>query len=89
MSLKPGEDIGEETHDDLDQFTRIEQGRGLVQMGSERKSVPQASHACVSSRAARLRPADGVPQRLREPGREAADGPLRALVCRDADRALR
>ncbi|MEM5774633.1 MAG: cupin domain-containing protein [Anaerolineaceae bacterium] len=26
MTLKPGEDIGEETHDDLDQFFRIEEG---------------------------------------------------------------
>ena len=29
MSLKPGEEIGEETHD-LDQFIRIEQGHGKV-----------------------------------------------------------
>jgi mannose-6-phosphate isomerase-like protein (cupin superfamily) len=30
MSLDPGEDIGEETHRDVDQFFRIEQGRGEV-----------------------------------------------------------
>jgi len=29
MSLKPGEDIGEEVHD-LDQFLRIEQGEGMA-----------------------------------------------------------
>lgn len=29
MSLKPGEDIGEETHE-LDQFIRIEEGKGEV-----------------------------------------------------------
>lgn len=46
MSLKPGEDIGEETHPDLDQFTRIEQGRGIVQMGKERKRI-QADSAFV------------------------------------------
>ncbi len=33
MSLKPGEDIGLEMHPNLDQFLRIEQGQGVVQMG--------------------------------------------------------
>ena len=28
MSLKPGEDIGEEVHEDTDQFFRIEEGEG-------------------------------------------------------------
>ena len=46
MSLEPGQDIGEETHDDLDQFTRIEQGRGLVQIGRDRKRI-QAHSAFV------------------------------------------
>jgi mannose-6-phosphate isomerase-like protein (cupin superfamily) len=30
MSLKPGEDIGEEVHDTVDQFFRFEQGEGKV-----------------------------------------------------------
>ena len=30
MSLKPGEEIGEETHDDVDQFFRFEKGEGAV-----------------------------------------------------------
>jgi mannose-6-phosphate isomerase-like protein (cupin superfamily) len=30
MSLSPGEDIGEETHDDVDQFFRFEEGKGMV-----------------------------------------------------------
>ena len=30
MSLGPGEDIGEEVHDDTDQFFRLEEGHGLV-----------------------------------------------------------
>lgn len=34
MSLGPGEDIGLEAHPDLDQFIRIEQGQGRVQLGS-------------------------------------------------------
>lgn len=28
MALKPGEDIGQETHDDVDQFIRVEAGQG-------------------------------------------------------------
>ena len=30
MSLKPGEEIGEETHEDVDQFFRFESGEGKV-----------------------------------------------------------
>lgn len=30
MSLKPGEEIGEETHEDVDQFFRFETGEGKV-----------------------------------------------------------
>lgn len=30
MSLKPGEEIGEEVHDDVDQFFRFEKGEGKV-----------------------------------------------------------
>ncbi|HEX2835318.1 MAG TPA: cupin domain-containing protein [Thermoanaerobaculia bacterium] len=30
MTLKPGEEIGEEVHEDRDQFFRVEQGRGVV-----------------------------------------------------------
>jgi mannose-6-phosphate isomerase-like protein (cupin superfamily) len=30
MSLKPGEDIGEETHKDTDQFFRVDSGKGQV-----------------------------------------------------------
>ena len=38
MSLKPGEDIGEETHR-VDQFIRVEQGRGVVVMGKKRSRI--------------------------------------------------
>jgi len=30
MSIEPGEEIGEETHDDVDQFFRFEEGEGEV-----------------------------------------------------------
>lgn len=34
MSIEVGEDVGLEVHHDIDQFLRIEEGEGLVQMGS-------------------------------------------------------
>lgn len=33
MAIAPGDDIGLEVHEDHDQFLRVEQGRGRVQMG--------------------------------------------------------
>lgn len=36
MSIKPGEDIGLEIHPNTDQFLRIEQGRGIVNMGKSK-----------------------------------------------------
>ncbi|WP_243259192.1 cupin domain-containing protein [Clostridium sp. 'deep sea'] len=33
MSIQPGDDIGIEIHPDVDQFIRIEEGKGLVKMG--------------------------------------------------------
>jgi len=36
MSIPVGEDIGLEMHPDVDQFLRIEEGQGLVQMGDSR-----------------------------------------------------
>ena len=35
MSLKPNEDIGLETHNDTDQFFRVDQGSGKAIIGSE------------------------------------------------------
>jgi mannose-6-phosphate isomerase-like protein (cupin superfamily) len=39
MSLKPGEDIGEEVHTDLDQFFRIEKGKGEVLIDGKRSKI--------------------------------------------------
>ncbi|HYK72265.1 MAG TPA: cupin domain-containing protein, partial [Pseudoneobacillus sp.] len=39
MSLNVGEDIGLEIHPDVDQFLRIEQGRGIVQMGKNKDNL--------------------------------------------------
>jgi len=33
MSIEPGDDIGLEVHEGIDQFLRIEEGTGLCQMG--------------------------------------------------------
>lgn len=35
MSLKPGEDIGEEVHNDIDQFIRVEEGEGKAVLNGE------------------------------------------------------
>jgi mannose-6-phosphate isomerase-like protein (cupin superfamily) len=39
MSIKVGEDIGLEVHPDVDQFLRIEQGQGIVQMGKNKNNL--------------------------------------------------
>ncbi len=39
MSINPGEDIGLETHPNTDQFLRVEEGEGLVQMGDKRERL--------------------------------------------------
>jgi len=39
MSIPPGEDIGKEVHPDHDQFLRIEQGSGRVEMGPTENEV--------------------------------------------------
>jgi len=39
MSIKPGEDIGLEMHPHVDQFLRIEEGKGVVQMGDGPNSL--------------------------------------------------
>ncbi len=39
MSLKPGDEIGEEVHEDRDQFFRIEQGAGEVVIDGVRTKV--------------------------------------------------
>ena len=40
MSLKPGEDIGEEVHPKVDQFFRVEEGKGKVIMDGEETYLP-------------------------------------------------
>ncbi len=39
MSLLPGEDIGEEVHDDTDQFFRVEEGKGEVWINGQANHI--------------------------------------------------
>lgn len=39
MSIEPGEDIGLEVHMDHDQFIRVEEGEGIVQMGDSKDDL--------------------------------------------------
>lgn len=39
MSIPVGEDIGLEIHPDVDQFLRIEEGQGVVQMGDTKENL--------------------------------------------------
>ncbi|MEM5804459.1 MAG: cupin domain-containing protein [Candidatus Aenigmatarchaeota archaeon] len=49
MSLKPGEEIGEEVHDTVDQFFRIEKGEGLVVIDDNKYKVQNGSAVIVPS----------------------------------------
>src|SRR5512145_921772 len=47
MSLRPGEEIGEETHGDVDQFFRMEQGTGEVWIDGVKTTVEDATAIVV------------------------------------------
>jgi mannose-6-phosphate isomerase-like protein (cupin superfamily) len=47
MSLKPGEEIGEETHEDVDQFFRFETGVGKVVIDNIEHRVKDGSGVVV------------------------------------------
>jgi mannose-6-phosphate isomerase-like protein (cupin superfamily) len=49
MCLKPKEDIGEETHDDVDQFFRFEEGVGVVIIDATKHTVKDGSGVIVPS----------------------------------------
>ena len=49
MCLKPGEEIGEETHDDVDQFFRFEEGEGVVVIDGVKNPVKDRSGVVVPS----------------------------------------
>lgn len=41
MSIKPGDEIGWEAHGHLDQFVRLEQGKGRLDLGTGKDSVDE------------------------------------------------
>jgi len=49
MCLKPKEDIGEETHDDVEQFFRFEEGEGVVVIDGVKNIVKDGSGVIVPS----------------------------------------
>jgi mannose-6-phosphate isomerase-like protein (cupin superfamily) len=49
MNLKPGEEIGEEVHEDVDQFFRFEEGEGAVIIDGTRNPVKDGSGVVVPS----------------------------------------
>jgi mannose-6-phosphate isomerase-like protein (cupin superfamily) len=49
MNLKPGEEIGEEVHDDVDQFFRFEEGEGVVVIDGAENPVKDGSGVIVPS----------------------------------------
>lgn len=48
MSINAGEDIGLEVHPSVDQFIRIEQGRGLVRIGNPKDNLGFQKRAASS-----------------------------------------
>ena len=44
MSINAGDQIGLEMHPDVDQFIRIEEGQGLVKMGSAKDALQYQAH---------------------------------------------
>lgn len=47
MRLKPGEDIGEEVHGNIDQFFRFEEGEGAVVINGSRYAVKNGSAVVI------------------------------------------
>jgi mannose-6-phosphate isomerase-like protein (cupin superfamily) len=47
MSLEPGEEIGEETHESTDQFFRVEQGEGIVSIDGRETPIESDSAILV------------------------------------------
>ena len=47
MCLQPGEEIGDEVHDHVDQFFRIEQGEALFVLNEKEKHLAKAGDAVI------------------------------------------
>ncbi len=49
MTLRPGEEIGLEAHEGHDQFIRVEEGTGYVQLNGERHELGDGSAVVIPS----------------------------------------
>ena len=47
MTLQPGEEIGLETHDDIDQFIRVEAGSGKAILNGEEKALADGTAVVI------------------------------------------
>lgn len=47
MTLRPGEEIGLETHDGHDQFIRVEEGTGVVRLDGEETALEDGSAVVI------------------------------------------
>jgi mannose-6-phosphate isomerase-like protein (cupin superfamily) len=47
MSLEPGQDIGEEAHNELDQFIRVETGNGLAVLNGAEHEIGDGSAVVI------------------------------------------
>ena len=47
MSLAPGDDIGLETHDDVDQFIRVEAGQGMAILNGKEHDLADGSAVVI------------------------------------------
>ena len=64
MTLQPGDEIGEEVHEDRDQFFRIEEGSGMIDIDGKANAVEE-DFAVI------------VPAGARHNVRNTGDGPLK------------
>lgn len=49
MTLQPGEDIGSEVHEGHDQFFRVDEGEGKVELGDETRDIKDGDAIVVPS----------------------------------------
>lgn len=47
MTLQPGDEIGQETHEEHDQFIRVEAGAGVVLLNGERHALSDGSAVVI------------------------------------------
>ena len=74
MSLKPGEEIGEEIHEDEDQFIRVEAGAGEATIDAVRHRISDGSAVIIPAGARHRAHTNSLcGARGRTAGREFAD----------------